>query len=259
MGGQVGPASRRSAASKTSAGPCFRPCTAANFDQRAYYRPDHIIQKTVGFDFDGDQVLLLPPAPLDGNIENRAHAAFAPRAGGFEAAEVVCADKRSGGAVHGLGVEPAAVKMPAIMCGEKRPAPARRGSDSGSACEPHDAWDENLRATSDTSCTAMSRGRTAFSARQQNLGRQPGFDAKTHHLPKGMNAGIGPPAGKDAHPLAGDASDGGFDGLLNRSLPGLGLPPEIIRAVVRYQEFESAHYFKPLAISYQQTSLRAAV
>ncbi len=74
---------------------------------------------------------------------------------GLEAAEVVRSQQRLGGAVHRRRVEPAAI-VPAVLRGERRRGPGRRGSRSDSACRRRrgSAWKPS--GTSATSSTAMS-------------------------------------------------------------------------------------------------------
>ena len=77
--------------------PRLGPDAAAHLDQRAHDRPDHVVEEPVGLDFDGHEILPLPPAPLDPQGENRADACLARRAGGrYAAARSGCFGRFSG-------------------------------------------------------------------------------------------------------------------------------------------------------------------
>ena len=110
------------------------------------------------------------PAPPHADVENRADAGLALGAAGLEAAEIVRAQQRGGGPVHGRRHPAGRTDSASSIAGGRRRGPARRGSRSGSVCAGRGAWRGSRRALRPRSSTAMSCGRSAFRARWSTVG-----------------------------------------------------------------------------------------
>src|SRR5258705_3180889 len=88
-----------------------RSLPSTHFNQCSGNRPDHIAKEAVSRDNNRDFVRLL----LDIDADQRANMVFSVRARNGERGEIVCADKRGGGALHLLNIKlPAKVMNIAI-------------------------------------------------------------------------------------------------------------------------------------------------
>ena len=88
-----------------------RSLPSTHFNQRSGNRPDHIAKEAISRDNNRDFVRLLPNIDAD----QRANMVFGVRARNGERGEVMCAEKRGGGALHLLNIElPAKVMNIAI-------------------------------------------------------------------------------------------------------------------------------------------------
>ncbi len=220
--------------------PRFRPGAAAHVDQRADDRADHIIEEPVGLDFQGDEVLALPPAPLDAQVIDRADARFSRRSGGLETAEIVRADQRRGGPLHGVGIQSPVGEMPGVAAGEN--VADRPVVDHVAVSLPHGI----VRGVETVVYVGRLEhghavGQHRIEGPLKHFGRQPRLGAETDDLAQGMHAGVGPSAGQGRRPHAGNLLDRFFKGRLDGAAVLLRLPAGEIGAVIGQGELDGAH------------------
>lgn len=237
--------------------PSYGPTTAAHLDQGADDSADHVVEESVGFDLEGDEIVVgghesgqsrfgwkqigsLPcPAPLDGEVEDGSDAGFPLGSAGLKAAEVVGAEQSVGGVLHGFGVKAAVDVVPGELSGENF---ANRAVVDCVAISLADGVADcvealgRFRHVEDNDVV----GQVGVEGSQQNIGRQLRIGTKPNDLAKSMNAGVGPAAGQDANTPAGYFGDGVFERSLHGRPIELELPTGVGRAVVCNGEFEGS-------------------
>ena len=268
------------------AGPSLGTHAAADFDQRAHDRTNHVVEKTVGHDVENDPVVEIRGGAWKWKrtivlgLEATAVPTNEPQTPAPTFGRYPLAAKRTPPPCPALPRRTSSEKIVRTLVLRLAPDDSKLvkscfpTSDRAARCMASASSRPFCSATSNAAekCPAppvvdqvaimfafgaisrMKIGRDFAHVEHGDIVRQHGVQrflqncsatsrlgAEAGHLAQGVDAGVGPSAGREPHLFSGDLLEGRFERYLDRFAIRLDLPAEIVGAVVSDGEFERSH------------------